>query len=285
MVKGCVERKALGECEKNPGWMIVMCAKTCNRCELLDPKRRCAPETMGLPNPVPNALKPGELDEVFIDLKRLWPTVHYLSRDPWVAYFPDFLKDSHIEALIRHTKDDMKRSTDQGEISAEGIQEKVVSTGRTSTNAWCMDECMDDPDVRSLTDQISNLTRVPWRNFESYQVLQYVKGQKYNTHHDEGPEAEDEPAGPRILTFFLYLSDVEEGGETEFDQLGLKVKPVKGAAILWPSVLSATPGKVDPRTTHAALPVIKGLKRAANTWIHLRDFHTPNLWGCTGSFE
>jgi hypothetical protein len=26
--------------------------------------------------------------------------------------------------------------------------------------------------------------------------------------------------GPRILTFFLYLSDVEEGGETAFPDLG-----------------------------------------------------------------
>jgi len=26
--------------------------------------------------------------------------------------------------------------------------------------------------------------------------------------------------GPRILTFFLYLSDVEEGGETSFSLLG-----------------------------------------------------------------
>jgi hypothetical protein len=28
-------------------------------------------------------------------------------------------------------------------------------------------------------------------------------------------------SGPRILTFFLYLSDVEEGGETSFPQLGI----------------------------------------------------------------
>jgi hypothetical protein len=36
------------------------------------------------------------------------------------------------------------------------------------------------------------------------------------------------PAGPRILTFFLYLSDVEEGGETSFPYLDIAIKPKKG---------------------------------------------------------
>ena len=26
-------------------------------------------------------------------------------------------------------------------------------------------------------------------------------------------------------------------------------------------------------------------KYAANVWVHLRDYVTPNLWGCTGSFS
>jgi prolyl 4-hydroxylase len=42
---------------------------------------------------------------------------------------------------------------------------------------------------------------------------------------------------------------------------------------------------IDIRTIHEAKPVIKGLKYAANSWIHLYDFSTANLWGCTGSFD
>lgn len=56
-------------------------------------------------------------------------------------------------------------------------------------------------------------------------------------------------------------------------------------ALLWPSTLDEDPSSIDYRTYHAALPVIKGVKYAANSWIHLYNYHVPNLWGCTGSFD
>jgi hypothetical protein len=47
------------------------------------------------------------------------------------------------------------------------------------------------------------------------------------------------------------------------------VKPKKGRAVLWPSVLDSDLEKQDARTHHEALPVVKGIKKAANAWIHL----------------
>lgn len=93
------------------------------------------------------------------------------------------------------------------------------------------------------------------------------------------------PSGPRILTFFIYLSDVEEGGETAFPRIGIKVKPKRGSAVLWPSTYSYNLSEKDPRTHHEALPVIKGMKYAANSWIHPYDFMTSAIWACTGSFS
>ena len=78
----------------------------------------------------------------------------------------------------------------------------------------------------------------------------------------------------------MYLSDVEEGGGTKFTELNITMTPKKGSAILWPGVLASDVTQLDPRTYHHALPVVKGVKYAANSWIHLYDFKTPNFWGC-----
>jgi hypothetical protein len=51
-------------------------------------------------------------------------------------------------------------------------------------------------------------------------VLRYKKGQYYRTHHDMSSQDNELACGPRILTFFLYLSDVQEGGGTNFPRLG-----------------------------------------------------------------
>ena len=152
-------------------------------------------------------------------------------------------------------------------------------------NAWCREECESNPHVISLYKKIEEITLVPRSHYESFQVLRYETGQKYNLHHDADESDNNLACGPRILTFFLYLSDVDEGGETAFPALGIAVKPKKGRAILWPSTLEVTPNKIDIRTLHEARPVIRGVKLAANAWIHLYDFQKPNIWGCTGAFD
>ena len=49
-----------------------------------------------------------------------------------------------------------------------------------------------------------------------------------------------------MYTFFLYLSDVEEGGGTKFD-LGFTVQPKKGKAVIWPATHNERPFVQDPK--------------------------------------
>ena len=86
----------------------------------------------------------------------------------------------------------------------------------------------------------------------------------------------------RVLTVFMYLNDVEEGGATNFPYLGIKNEAKLGRILIWPNAMHSDASKMDERTAHEAQPVIKGVKYAANAWFHLYDFKTPNKWTCTG---
>eukprot|EP00591_Stephanopyxis_turris_P006121 CAMPEP_0195521286 /NCGR_PEP_ID=MMETSP0794_2-20130614/18381_1 /TAXON_ID=515487 /ORGANISM="Stephanopyxis turris, Strain CCMP 815" /LENGTH=452 /DNA_ID=CAMNT_0040650807 /DNA_START=44 /DNA_END=1402 /DNA_ORIENTATION=+ len=286
-------------CTSGIGWMIVHCCKSCDKyvdsARLIDPKVRCSKENLNTTDAV---WKPGDLNQLFAswatqdEFAHLEPKVlsspdggKYGGKDgPFVLIFDNFLTHEEADALILGGEMmGFERSTNQGAINALGEKETVVSTTRTSSNAWCRGECEELPEVKSVTRKIEEVTQVPKDNFESFQILEYGRDQFYRMHHDS-TGGDTTPDGPRIMTFFLYLSDVEEGGETYFNNLDIAVKPKKGRALVWPSVKNEDPHFWDDRMYHEAKDVIKGKKYAANHWIHLRDSVTPNEWGCTGSF-
>ena len=281
--KQCETFKNQGECEKNPGWMIVNCPVSCNSCHLLDPKVRCNRNRLNITDqPI---LKPGDMNRIFeeiIDKYSDQYTIDVVSRDPWIITFDNFLSDAEVDSLIAESEGRWERSTDTGERNAYGETGRVVSQSRTSSNAWCRHDCESNPNVASIITKIEDITQVPRGNYESFQVLRYEIGQKYNTHHDASVIQNNLACGLRILTFFLYLSDVEQGGETGFPNLKVAVKPMRGKGLLWANTLNMNPDQPDQRTMHEARPVIQGVKYAANTWIHMYDFAIPNLHGCTG---
>ena len=147
-----------------------------------------------------------------------------------------------------------------------------MSDGRTSPSAWCRDAtCEAQPAVSRVLARIEEFVRIPRSNFENFQVLKYGVGERYAAHHDFGASQRRLASGPRILTFFLYLSDVDEGGETAFPRIfeedgitPLAVRPRRGSALLWPSVRDGAMDQMDARTYHEARRVVRGTKFAAN---------------------
>ena len=272
----CHDFAAGGECKRNPGWMHVYCAASCQACELMDPEVRCNEDRIGGGYKRRAALGPGDLGALFRSLPRRFPeyNISFLAEPPngpYIAQFDSFISDFEIEALLGHAQG-LKRSTDQSEkFDSDGVQVQVTSKSRTSMNAWCLRECAEDPIVKRVSDRIQSITGIPEENYENFQILRYERGQRYNRHHDMSDRDNSMLAGPRVLTFFIYLSDVEAGGGTSFPDLEPRVTmtPKKGSAILWPSVLDDHPTTRDDRTHHEALPVEAGLKFAANHWIHV----------------
>ena len=296
----CPKEAARGSCRTAPGWMIVHCCRSCDEelgaSRLIDAKVRCTRENLNMTGP---AWEPGDLNKLFTSwatddkFETYKPMVHSSpggefggADGPWVITFDNFMSDDEADSIWQGGEiSGFERSTDQGKTNDAGEMEKVVSKTRTSSNAWCNQKCEKLPGVKSVTDKIELVTSIQQTHYESFQILEYERGQFYRRHHDSSSGKDSTPSGHRILTFFLYLSDVEEGGETSFSKLGLDVRPKKGRALVWPSVLNGNPNEWDDRMFHEAKDVIKGEKRAANHWIHLYDYETPNLWGCTGSFS
>ena len=152
------------------------------------------------------------------------------------------------------------------------------------------------PIVSRVEERLARITMLPAYHGEDMQVLKYQPGQKYDAHHDVGELSSKSGAqlaadgGHRVATVLLYLSDVEEGGETAFpdsewldpsagERNGpwsacaedhVAVKPKKGDGLLFWSI---TPeNKIDPKSMHAGCPVLKGTKWTATKWIHARPF-------------
>ena len=301
----CADRAARGECSSSPGWMVMKCGRSCESCHLRDPDVRCPRKMLNM-RQTPGLL-PGGVNSLYEGLQERFPefnvTVHSrpgggrlgeetqdIADGPWIVTFDNFVSEQEGADILGTVNSQFSRSTDQGSVNKYGEMEKVVSQSRTSENAWCMGNCESHPSTIAVMQRIQDVTGVHVDNFESFQVLRYNVGQEYRAHHDMGAGDNLVPAGPRIYTFFLYLSDVEEGGETEFplvkrpSGVTVRVTPKRGSAVLWPSVQNDNPTLQDPRTRHAALPVKKGVKFAANAWLHLFDFSIPNFWGCTGAF-
>jgi len=278
--RSCEHWAARGDCKTNPKHMEKTCPKSCSTCRYLRSEWRCRIDPT-----MPAYVLPGDVDRMFANIIANFtfykPIV--LHEDPWVVVLDEFLTKEEVTDFIAVGAKRFRRSIDAGKMDANGIFESLKTDVRTSENSWCSSrECYLSDVVQRINQRITAVTGVPQENFEYHQVLRYQPGQYYRFHHDFILDHNSLPIGPRVYTFFMYLSDVEKGGETSFPLLDIKVRPKAGRAVIWPSVLSETPFVKDSRTSHEALPVIEGIKYAVNSWIHMFNFQDAYFNRCSG---
>lgn len=91
---------------------------------------------------------------------------------------------------------------------------------------------------------------------EPYNMLRYRGGQHYKAHSDGTTNT------GRSISAIVYLNDDYEGGEVEFVNFGIKIKPEPGMLLLFPS---------NYAYRHVAHPVTDGTKYAIVTWIKDRQ--------------
>ena len=91
---------------------------------------------------------------------------------------------------------------------------------------------------------------------ENYAMLKYETGQEYKLHYDSGSNL------GRAISALVYLNNDYDGGEIEFPNFEIKIKPEPGMLILFPSNFAYS---------HIAHPVTSGIKYSLVTWIKDRQ--------------
>eukprot|EP00927_Polykrikos_kofoidii_P054420 TRINITY_DN48834_c0_g1_i1.p1 TRINITY_DN48834_c0_g1~~TRINITY_DN48834_c0_g1_i1.p1 ORF type:complete len:377 (+),score=26.64 TRINITY_DN48834_c0_g1_i1:122-1252(+) len=269
----CNSITSAGECMLNVSRMLDDCPETCSICGPGDPCRVNQDDRGILGDS-------GELDANFrrIASDPLFQDygVKVLSKDPWLIVFDHFLSNGEADRFREQFDGQWERS-ESGGIYGEG----EVSQTRTSDHIWCRTgACRGTAIMQLFLQRIENISGVPPTNYEDVQMLRYMKGQQYTEHNDFMRKQTRFSCGPRLMTFFVYLSDVPEAG-TKFSVLNHTVPAQKGRAALWANVQSGNTFQVDMRTRHAGLPPRgDAIKYSANVWIHRWDFQAFNALGC-----
>lgn len=134
-----------------------------------------------------------------------------------------------------------------------------------------------DPFVMKLQRRIDDLLGIEPKYGETIQGQRYLPGQQFQAHTDWFPantaywEQEKERGGQRSITAMAFLNPVEEGGTTDFPELGMSIEPRPGALLMWNN---ADPeGVPNPWTIHAGRPVVRGVKYIITKWYRARRWY------------
>lgn len=213
--------------------------------------------------------------------------IEKISDSPRAYVFREFLTDAECDRVIERAYPTMEAS----EVTDDDSGEARPDDARSSIGGWVSGD--DDEVIRNIELRASTWAMLPMNRGETMQVLRYEKGQKYDAHDDFFHDEHNvKNGGQRVATILMYLSDVEEGGETVFplgtplggrdpeksgvtgdnacelasqnDPRVLAVKPRRGDALLFFNAHLS--GEMDEKANHAGCPVNRGTKWTMTRW-------------------
>jgi prolyl 4-hydroxylase len=134
--------------------------------------------------------------------------------------------------------------------------------------------------VRMVTRRLDDLLGLDGSWGETVQGQRYEAGQEFKLHCDWFPTdseywaIESHQGGQRSWTAMVYLSDVEDGGATEFPYLDYSNWPQRGSLLVWNNI--SPDGEPNIMTLHAGNQVVRGTKYIITKWYRTRP------WGVHG---
>lgn len=207
------------------------------------------------------------------------PGLRVLNIDPPVFTVDDFLGANECDALVESARESggLKMS------AIGGADNENIRTSRTvALNSHGLESHPTKkailkraeyllPAVEGLSGKPDAFTapkagEKKWA-FELPQVAHYSGGEYFKAHEDGFPLSIAVDKGyQRRATVLVYLNDVEKGGATRFEHLGIEVQPKKGKALVFfPSTAACMP---DARTLHTATPADEGHEKwVSQLWV------------------
>jgi Rps23 Pro-64 3,4-dihydroxylase Tpa1-like proline 4-hydroxylase len=114
-----------------------------------------------------------------------------------------------------------------------------------------------DKALDSSLGEYRDLYFLPELTYLTIEALKYEPGEKYVMHYDDGSKH----VSHRVTSCVIYLNDDYEGGEIEFSNFDIKVKPVKNSMVLFPS---------NYPYMHIAHQVNSGIRYAINIFLEYK---------------
>ncbi len=220
------------------------------------------PLKTGPSNPSPDSAPE---DSVKLETSKLYlPNACKLDTNLAEIYLlPEFLNLDECAKIAASIKSSLRPS----EISAAAPGQTAFRTSRT-----CDLGTLDDPFLQEIDGRICKMLGIDASYSEVLQGQHYATTQEFKPHTDyfEVHEYSQYAAqqGQRTYTFFIYLNAVAEGGETEFPQLGITLRPQPGLAVIWNNL--HPDGSPNPATLHCAHPIVRGEKAVITKWFRAR---------------
>lgn len=131
-----------------------------------------------------------------------------------------------------------------------------------------------DSFVRGIARRIDDVLGLDPAFGEHLQGQRYLPGQQFKPHNDwfytseKYWELERARGGQRSWTAMVYLNTVDEGGETDFTHVQIRIAPKPGVLMLWNN--AHPDGRPNLDTMHAGSPVVRGSKYVITRWYRTR---------------
>ncbi|KAH8373011.1 hypothetical protein KR009_010265 [Drosophila setifemur] len=176
-----------------------------------------------------------------------------LNIDPPIYIYHNLVTDEEISLLKNLSNPHLKRS----QFYSEGTHKVIEDFSNLRT---CKSMRLKDEGGHSLLSRlnrrVTDATGLSVKEAEMLQISNYGIGGHLFEHQDFTNSLESAfwNSGNRIITAF----NVEQGGETVFPHLRLRVATKKGSLLVWNNLL--LDGSTDSRVLHISCPVLFGDK-------------------------